>query len=168
MKKTVKSLFALVMVLALVIGSTSTVYAKPQNQGYKQMYCNNQIVDNDGHIWSIYTYDYNDYSYMGATTEIYCASLGSRFIDEDFRPSINWNKGVAGIATFKNSMINLTVAGTDSTFFNKYYTSRFNNQSCYENGPATVKGTITFDGIIHVVDCNVSQFWYDEFVYISR
>lgn len=178
LKKTVKILFTLVMALALVIGMTSTVYAgKPADYadyGYKSIF--GYVHDTLGREWSVLSVDLNDnavyepdniFTYTkieSPYTEAFPESKESTIYD-DTRSSINWKRGVAGVATFKNSLINLTVTGMDPDY--KFEDPVSDNYSVWYEGPVNVKGTITCDGITYYVNENCF-FIYAVYVDIRR
>ncbi len=86
---------------------------------------------------------------------------------DDFSPTINWNRGAAGIATFNNSLMNLTISGTDSSGVTKTIESR--NRKIFDYyGPAQVKGTVTLDGVTYNLNCTVANVHYGELININR
>lgn len=176
MKKTFKLMLAMFMALTMALGTTSTAYAaKPVDDGYRQL-DTEQFIDQEGRQWILNSIDYkvyktfvpdsDGYNYT-AVTSISDGVSTTEFTYEDFSPSINWNRGTAGIATFKNSLMNLTISGTDPLGVAKYVESRDQKVLTY-NGPALVKGTVTLNGVTYIINCTVAYIYYAELININK
>lgn len=176
MKKTFKFMLAMFMALTMAMGTASTAYAaKPVDYGLRGLEAY-QFTDQDGRVWDLYSVDYKVFTEYGPNvddpnkTEV-TLTIGEEITGdlsrEDFSPTINWKRGAAGIATFKNSLMNLTITGTEPSGITKTIENRYYKTIIYI-GPALVKGTITLMGAPYDINCTVSNFAYGEVIDIIR
>ncbi len=156
------------IVLILLLTTVSPVMAKPINSSWTQVIASS-FTDTDGHEWFLSSVNYVDPT---PTTpdklNIQCYDISPNVnysTGEGIRSSINFNRGTAGIVTWKVSNDNLSMtlilAGSDTSYLTAGTGDRTNNDTFYLEGPGTVQGTLTYNNVTYTFDftsSNTSDF----------
>jgi len=161
MKKTSKFGLVLIMVLTFVFTSPITVSARPIDSGrnyFSIIHGTSLWQDDTSNYWDIYFYDYfiesDDYFYVYGFNPNTNAIIISRDFTNPITSSVNFRKG---IATYSSVNLNLTVLfDLNNGEYTVTGSRRDGNLTYAYSGPATIKGTIMFDGTTYTVDGTIS------------
>lgn len=161
MKKTSKVGLVLIMVLTFVFISPITVSAKPIDTGRNYFTINHATSlwqDDTSNYWDFYFYDYfiesddyfNVYGYDPDVNEL----IISRDFSNPITSTVNFRKG---IATYSSLNLNLTILfDLNNGEYTVSGSRREGNLTYAYTGPATIKGTIMFDGMTYTIDGTIS------------
>lgn len=144
---------ALIFLLTMVVPAMA---AKPVDGGYSWASTCEAFDDADGNDWYI-----DVYSYYGPPLHdgvIICSNdLGINIEDYGYQIvncRINMKRG---IARFQSSYCDLTVTCTNSTKFVSVGSRKEKRwDTCYDLGPGTIKGTVTYEQTVYEVDITIS------------
>jgi len=161
MKKTSKFGLVLIMVITFVFTSPIAVSARPIDTGRNYFAINHLTSlwqDDTSNYWDIYFSDYfiegDDYFYVYGFNPNTNTLLISRDFSNPITSTVNFRKG---IATYSSLNLNLTILfDLNNGEYTVSGTRRDGNLTYAYSGPATIKGTITFDGTTYTVDGSVS------------
>lgn len=161
MKKTSKIGLVLIMVLTFVFTSPIAVSARPIDTG-KYYFAINHLTslwqDDTSNYWDFIFYDYfiesDDYFYVYGFNPNTNELIISRDFTNPITSSVNFRKG---IATYSSVNLNLTVLfDLNNGEYTVTGSRRDGNLTYAYTGPATIKGTVMFDGTTYTVDGTIS------------
>ncbi|HET6785404.1 MAG TPA: hypothetical protein VFH18_05235 [Erysipelotrichaceae bacterium] len=161
MKKTSKIGLVLIMVLTFVFTSPITVSAKPIDNGkyyFAIIHATSLWQDDTSTFWDFIFYDYfiesDDYFYVYG----FDPDVNEIIISTDFTNPITSNVNFRkGIATYSSVNLNLTVLfDLSNGEYTISGTRRDGNLTYAYSGPATIKGTVMFNGTTYTVDGTIS------------
>jgi len=161
MKKTSRYGLVLIMVLAFVFTSPIAVSARPIDTGRNYFTINHATSlwqDDTSKYWDFIFYDYfiesDDYFYVYGFNPNTNELIISKDFSNPITSNVNFRKG---IATYSSLNLNLTVLfDLNNGEYTVSGSRRDGNLTYVYTGPATIKGTITFDGTTYTVDGTIS------------
>lgn len=148
------------LICILIIGLSQSVSARPIDSGnnYFSIESGSQLWQSDtGIYWNIILRDEfsgEDYIYLYGWDDDTMSSIVSQNFYLSLSSKINFNKG---IATFNNEIVNITLYfDKDAGQFNMYGSKRDGDYSYVYNGDARIKGTITIDSTVYIIDGTIN------------
>lgn len=162
MKKITRYGLFLALAMTFILGSSSSVSAKPIDNGHNSIdiKTGSQLWQSDsGIFWNFILIDEFssdiDYLYVYGWDESSMSLTVSQNFDIHFESNINFKRG---IATFTSSIINLTAKFETSTgTFNTYGTRRDGTLNNSFLGYGTITGTIIIEDVSYVIDGTFSD-----------